>query len=248
MIQLKYTKNIDYFIVNLLPYLEIYLNEYPNENITLYAIEYLCEILIIMFGQHIVTQRIKQNFHLLDSDILELDTFLSRYYNTTQRLQLSKPLNPQNHQYLKSKNFICVFPKFKPLEAFHNINQIMFDTFLEKNKLNKSEMYIIGHQFDKLNTRQGKDIDNFIDTLDFLKHCKLFITSESYWHYIALLCNCRNVIVYSSNYCTDCDVLSPIEKGSPNIIAYNPFNSNVYITNNLMCDKTCKLIEDILSK
>jgi hypothetical protein len=248
MILLKYTKNIDYFIVNLLPYLEIYLNEYPAGIVTLYANEYLCEILKIMFGQHIILQKIKQNFHLLDADISELDIFLSRYYDTTQRLQLSKPLNPQNHQYLKSKDFICVFPKFKPLEAFHNIDQTMFNEFIVRNKLNKHEMYVIGHQFDKLNTRHGKDVDNFIDTLDFLKHCKLFITSESHWHYIALLCNCRNVIVYSSNYCADCDVLSPIEKWSSNIIAYNPFNSNVYITNNLLCDKTHKLIEDILSK
>ena len=45
-------------------------------------------------------------------------------------IPLSKPLCSQNKQFLKSKKFICIHPKFKPTEAFHNINHTIIDTFI----------------------------------------------------------------------------------------------------------------------
>ena len=198
-----------------------------------------------MFGKNIITQKIKQNYQLIDKNIQEIDQFLFQYYDLSVKMRLSRPLNPQCCQHLKTKEFVCIFPKFKQSEAYHNINHNVFNSLIEQNKLNNYEIFIIGHQFDRLNTKYGKDIDNFVDTLSYLKYCKLFITSESNWHYIALLCNCRNIIVYSSNYCND-DVLTLVGKNSMETISYNPFNNNVYITTNLLCDKTRNLIASIM--
>lgn len=236
MSSLKYTKNIDFFIVNILPYVELFLNEYPHEILMLYAAETICDIINVMFCGHIVTQKMTRNFHLLDSELIELDVFLSKYYDMTKTLTLTKPLNPQNHSYLKSKKFICVFPKFKPTEAYNNISQNMMDTLMNKIKFTGYEIFIVGHQFERLNTKHGKDINNFIDTLDYLRHCKVFITSESYWHYIALLCNCRNIVVFNSN-----------SVSYPNsLITYNPFHNNIHMTNKLTDDDTCEIIQKML--
>jgi ADP-heptose:LPS heptosyltransferase len=253
MIQIKYTKNIDNFIVRILPYLEVYLNENTREVITLYATGIICDIVDIMFSKYINTRKIKHNVSVVNNGTLELDTFLSLYYDLDKIIPISKPLCSQNMQHLKLKKFICIHPKYKPTEAFHNINQNTLNTLIERNKLDNEEIYIIGDEFERLNTKIGKDINNFFDTLSHLQHCKLFITSESHWHYIALLCNCRNVIVYSSTYPpqlldNEVSIISKTsEKGTSNVITqYNPFNNSVYITNNLSCDKISGFIRTIL--
>lgn len=234
----KYVKNIDYFIVYILPYIEIYFNEHPSEIITIHSTENICSLLDMMFNKNIITHNMKQNFNMLNN-ITDIDTFLSKQYDITHTIKLTKPLFSKNNSYLKSKNIVCIYPKFKPTEAYHNITQKMLDELINNTNLRKYEIYIIGDQLDRLNTRTGKDVDNFIDTLDYLKYCKLFITSESQWHYIALLCNCRNVLVYESQH---------RNVTTRNIIDYRPFNNNVEFTSCLNCDETYNTINKILDK
>jgi hypothetical protein len=238
MKQLKYTKNIDFFIVNILPYLEIYFNENQNDTLTIYANEQICEILSHMFGIRVIVQKTKSNTSINHSDIYELDFYLSSFYDISRTINISRPLTTDSHHFLKSKKYICIFPKFKPNDTYHNISELHLKYLLENTPLKQYEIFIIGHQFDRLNTKIGKDLDNFNDTLVYLKYCKLFITSESNWHYIGLLCNSRNNIVFSSTY-------DEAEKENK-LINYNPFNNNIYITNDLMSEKVCTLIKNIL--
>lgn len=215
-LNIKFTKNIDYFIVYLLPYLEIYLREHLR-SLILHANEQVCQIVMQMFGKLISTR--KTNSFLSNSQIVELDKFLSDFYDITQILPLSRPLLPSDHLKLKNRDYVCIYPKFKPTEPYNNITHEMLDELLMKTNLHNCEIFIIGNPFDRLNTKIGKDVNSFIDTLNYLKYCKLFITSESNWHYIALLCNCRNTIIYSTQ--------------SHNSIEYNPFNNNISATNEL---------------
>jgi hypothetical protein len=235
MKQLKYTKNIDFFIVYLLPYIEIYLNEYNNDILKIFGNEQICDILSHMFGMRIITQ--KNHLNINNSDIEELDLFLEKYYDITKVINISRPINTTSNNFLKLKKFICIFPKFKPKDIHHNIPELQLKYLYENTPIKNYEIFIIGHQFEKLNTKFGRDINNIIDTFAYLKYCSLFICSESNWHYIALLCNSRNNIIYSSSY---------QENDNNELINYNPFNNNIYITNDLNSDKVCNLIKDIL--
>lgn len=238
MKQFKYTKNIDFFIVHVLPFIEIFLNENTNEILTIYANEQICEILTQMFGIRIIVQKIKSNTMINQQDISELDLYLGSKYDISQALSISRPLHTDMYPFLKSKKYICIFPKFKQNDTYHNMSEVHLKYLFENTPMKKYEIFIIGHQFDRLNTKIGKDINNFNDTLAYLKYCSLFICSESQWHYIALLCNSRNNIVYSSTYD---DTLNENK-----LINYNPFNNNVFITNDLISDKVCNLIQNIL--
>lgn len=240
MVQLKHTKNIDYFIVILLPYLEQYLLNNPSCQIIFHANEYVCIIISIMFGRNIITQQIKNGFDIINSPALELDIFLKNEYAIkeyiTNSIQLSKPLQYGANTYLKSRKYVCVFPKCQLSDPFHNMTHEMLNKLNTRTNINKFDTYIIGFVQERLNPNFGKEVDNFIDILDYFKYCKLFITSESMWKYVALLCNCRNVIVLNTQ---DQHVTGIIER-------YNPFNNNIYTVSDLCCQKTYDLINTIL--
>ena len=242
IINIKYTKNLDNFIINSLPYLELFLKE-TNENIFMYANEYVCEILELMFDdKYVRTQKIKNTFNLPENTI-ELDEVLSDFYPAYYTEIASKnnlkilPLNPPKNNYLEQKKYICIFPKFSMKDKQHTFTTQMLDELFKKINFNKIgyEIYIIGNTFEKVNSKYGKDIENFKDIVSALKNCNLFITSESHWKYIALLCNCRNIIVYNTNS----RELNEFEK-------YNPYNNNIFTTNNILNDETIKKIQEII--
>lgn len=244
IINIKYTKNIDNFIINSLPYIELFLKE-NSDIFCMYANEYICEMLSIMYGNRIKTCKIKNAINLQE-DITELDVFLNEYYpnyyNEIYGKELTKmhvlPLNPQKNDCLRCKKYVCIFPKFNQRDTQHSMTLKSLDEFIKKVNFNKMgyEIYIIGNAFEKINTKYGKDIENFNDIISYLKNCNLFITSESQWKYIALLCNCRNLIVYNTN-----------EREQNNFEKYNPYNSNIYTTNNLQSDELNKKILEILN-
>lgn len=242
MLQLKHTKNIDYFIVVLLPYLEQYLLNNPTCQITFHANEYICTIISIMFGHNIVTHQIKNGFDIINSPSVELDLFIRNELEIkeyiTDIIQLSKPLQYGNNIYLKNKKFTCMFPKCQLSDPFHNMTHEMINNLNIHTTINKSDLYIVGPVTERLNSKIGKDIDNFMDILDYFKYCKLFITSESMWKYIALLCNCRNIIVFNT----------PTQHVTGILENYKPFGNNVYYVTDMCCKTTYDLINTILDK
>jgi hypothetical protein len=232
-ITLKYTKTMDYFICNLLPYLEQYFLEYPTITIIFYSVEYICTIVSVMFSENIITKKIQKNIDLINSNIIELDEYLSYFYDLNDALQLTKPLSISDSP-MKIRNFVCIFPKYQLKNPCDNINKETLTSLFDTVNKNKYEMYIIGDQFERLNMKLGKDIDNLIDTLSALKYCKLFITSYSIWYYIALLCNCRNIILYDSTH----------RERNYN---FNSFKSNVYRTVDISSHEILQKINEILS-
>jgi ADP-heptose:LPS heptosyltransferase len=233
MINVKYTKNIDYFIIYLLPYLEIYLNEHKDEKLNICSNEIICTIINLMFNDNIISQILKQNSCMLNQDVIELDSILSKNFDITKQWKLTKPIIPTNNLKMNNKKYVCIFPKFKVGDNSNNITKTKLNELVQNTELKNSEIYIIGDQFERLNIKMGKDIDNIMDTLECLKYCKIFITSESYWHYIALLCNCKNILVYS-------------EKENKRDIHYCPFNNNIKIVNNINCNETYKFINECM--
>lgn len=250
MLYLKYTKSVDHLIVRLIPYIERYIQDYKNEKMVLYATDVVCEIIGLLFGNNVEIHKLSgysNNRHLNDN-VLELDTFISQLYDVKIHLILERPLRINGYSYLCSKEFICVYPKLNKTESFHNIDSSTFDKFIKNNKFGTKDVYIVGHQFERLNTKIGKDIDNFADSVDHISKCKLFITSESQWHYIALLCNCRNIIVYASNYAKEFERIpydGHIIPDDP--MQFNPFNNNIYITNDLLCTRVFECIQKIMT-
>lgn len=230
-ITLKYTKTLDYFIIYILPYIEQYFIEYPTSKITLHTHQQEGNILSILFKDKINIKQIDKNIHIANNDIVELSNYLEKYYDIQQTHRLTKPLMICDTQF-RARTYICIFPKYQLQEKTNNIDENALKTLIEKTDLQKYDKYIIGNPFERLNTRLGKDIDNFIDMLAVLKYAKIFITSFSSWYYIALLCNCRHVILYDTRN---------------NANSYNPFNSHIYSTNNLLCNETYKIINGMLN-
>jgi ADP-heptose:LPS heptosyltransferase len=211
----KYTKNIDHFIVNTLPFVEVYITEH-HEPLKIYTHEYICALLKIMYGPKINAIIAKQ-LHAL-GNIVDLETYLGETYNLTLHVPYVRPIRLNIQPYLNTKKYVCIHPKWKMGDLYHNMSNAQLDMLIQKNKLQSYERYIIGDEFDILNTRQTRDISNFTEAITYIQACALFITSESYWHYIAILCNCRNIIVYATN-----------DKHLP----FNPYNANIHITNDL---------------
>ena len=224
----KYTKKTDYFIATVLPYLELLFREYPSTHITLFVNYNLGCITMAMFGDRITTCKLENNKYVMELD--EIDNYLSRYYDLTERLKML-PLNldVKHMEHLKSKKLICIFPKFRKNDAYHNMTEEMLKK-IQQLIPKDYEYYIIGEPSERLNTRLGKDITNFMDALCALKHCKLFIASESDWHYFALLCNCRNILVFSTL--------------PSNCLTYNPYICNKMIT----CDLTDVRVAEFIAK
>jgi len=234
-INIKFTKNLDHFIINLLPYVELFLKD-NDDILSIYSNEYVCEILLMMFGENrIRIQKIKHTFNLPENT-LELDKLIDEYYQIKTDL-ITRPLNPPKNNCLLNKKYICIFPKFNQKDTFHSFTTQMLDGIFNKINFNKMgyEVFVIGHPFEKINTKYGRDLDNFKDIVSHLKYCNLFITSESHWKYISLLCNCRNVIVYNSNK----RELNQSEK-------YNPYNNNIYTTHDILSDETYQKIMNVL--
>ena len=234
MIILKYTKNVDYFIVNIFYFIELYVKNQLSEKITLYTSEPIYCILTSAFDNNkIIVQKISQlRTNVFLATIDELETYLSKLYNMSIIGRPSKPIFKNTFQHMSSVPFICVYPKFKPTEKYNNITNDMLNNMLTNKNLAKIKKYIIGDISDKLNVHIGTDITNYYDTFSLLKYCKLCIVSESMWHYISLLCGCKNIIVYYS------DIEPQYE--------YNPFCSNIYYTNDLTSKKITDIINNIL--
>jgi len=234
MIQIKQTKNIDYFIAILLPYLENYLNENQTHCILIYANEYICKLLNIMFSNNVQTQQIKNGYDVINTPAIELDIFLGDMYDIHTNLKISKPLYRGENKFLKSKAYICIYAKCILSEPFNNMTHDMIEKLIKNTNMNKYEIFLVGNQMECVNTRYGKIIDSFADTLDYLRYCKLFITSFSMWQYISALCNSRNILIYNT---------------SPHIgIEYHPFNNNVISVKDLQNTETYKLVNSILDK
>lgn len=229
---LKYTKDIDYFIVYLLPYLEKVLIQ-QNIIISIHTYDMLCEILNIMFEKNIIVHRIQPYTTL---QILELDEYLNKYYPITHITYAPRPLMANKLKHLKSLNYVCIYPKLRIGEKINNIDRKTLGGLIENTELKTLEKYIIGDPVDKLNTNLGIDVNNFVDSLDYLRYCKLFICSESNWHYISLLCNCRNVIVFNE------------EPSKRDMLRYNPYMNNVVIVEKILDNHTYDIINKILKK
>jgi hypothetical protein len=213
-----------------------------------------------MFGNNIVTHQIKNGYDIINSPAIELDIFIKeelemKKYMTNEIhssirlgehpmgcspsvIQLSKPLQYGNNTYLKTKKFTCIFPKCQLSDPFHNMTHEMINNLDMHTNISKCDLYTIGSVTERLNTKIGKEIDNFMDILDCFKYCKLFITSESVWKYIALLCNCRNIIVFNT----------PNHRVTGILENYKPFNNTVHYVTDMCCQNTYDLINTILNK
>lgn len=233
MINVKYTKTLDYFVITILPYLELFLKD-TNEQLTVYSTRMVCDVLIIMFRDNINYKKMDNGFYALSPDIIELDILLSKYYDLSIGISISNPIMTSK-TISDNNDFVCIFPKYKPTEKMNNITHAFMDDIVNNIDRTKYNIYILGDPLEKLNTDYGTDITNFADSLSYLTNCKLFITSESNWHYLALLCNCRNIIVYNT---------STTKIKGP---SYNPFNANVSITDNLSSVETFETIKNNLS-
>lgn len=225
MISVKYVRNIDYFITKLLPYIEIWMKEFPNETIEICSNEIICGILKIMFGDRIIARVNKMNFYVLNERLDELEDYLATLYDIqNMTLHLSRPIIPKdNYNYLDTQNIICMFPKYKPSETYDNMSSEMIDDFIHKYNIKQNQLVLIGNPLDRLNTQFGKDIHNFNDIVCYLRHCYLFITSESYWVDVAVISNCRNIIIYKSN------------QSDKTMKHSNPFCSSIHVVDNLNC-------------
>lgn len=232
MISLKYTKNTDHFISNILPFLEIYFAEFPNEIIEISANKIICEILKLMFGVRIVARINKMEFYMVNENVIDLEIFLSNLYDPEKtRTHLTRPLLPKNdNKQIKFKNLICMYPKYKPSEMHDNITSEMMETFIKKFDIHQDRLVLVGDPIDRLTTKYGKDICIFNDVLNYLKECDLFIASDSYWVDIALICNCRNIVIYRSER-------TPPYTNLTNFNHANPFCCNVHIVHDI-CDDT----------
>jgi hypothetical protein len=248
IIHIKYTKNIDYFIVILLPYIEIFLKEYQHISINFYTQnEELCNILFIMFGDRIITNKVQNMFYISNPQTYETDLFLRKFYDIDEYECISRPLCLKNTNITyKVKNNICIFPKFSKTCPKNNITYEHLKLLINKNSLVKYDIYFIGDPMDRLNTHIGRDILNFSDTMDILQNCNIFITTVSQWYYIALICNCRNIILYDNN--DDSDYSEVCGNPIKNIINnYNPFNSNVLRVSDLSDNSVSQFITSTIS-
>lgn len=213
----KYTGDVKKFIILVLPLVEKYLQDTKNK-LSIYAQSEICDILSIMFGTNVTTFRVDPFRSPRDDNVLDIVTFLDNCYGKITDFKLSKPICFNKNKQLQSRKFICIFPKRRETDKIHNIQMPIFEyiyrTIRESQPL--MDIYIIGNPLDKLSIKKEKcsDVDRFTDIIDYLKYCKLFITSESNWVPIALICNCRNLLVYHSSE-TSIDT------------TYNPFNSKI---------------------
>lgn len=229
----KYTDNIDYFITHLLPYLEQFTVENHKSMIELYANDTICELVDIMFGKNIATHTSCNNFELVQmNNLVDLHKYLDDTYDLQSGLKLSKPLRYNGLNHLENITYSCIYPKYVRSDPFNNINSDMIMELRKNTAIQKYDMYIFGSMLDRTNLRVGKPIDNFIDTLAYLKNCDLFITSQSDWKYIALLCNCRNMVVFN-------------DSGFQHHV-YNPFNCNILETADLNTPDVYEFINKIM--
>ena len=200
---LKYSGDIKKCIVMILPYIEKYVAD-KGTILTICAQPEICDILMIMFGGSVNVHKMDPFRSIQDTHTRDVKDFFESYYGFAQsyNFKLTKPLNYDKNKQLKYKNFVCIFPKRRETDKIHNISSSIFDSILGviRKYCPDMEIYIIGNPLDKLSVKKEKcyDVDRFVDSLDYLKYCKLFICSESNWVQIAMLCNCRNIVVYHS--------------------------------------------------
>lgn len=234
-IMLKYTQPVEYLIMHILPYLEVLFTTYPKTKIILHTDDKNGHIVQMMFGNNIVFKHTQSFLNLVNMQ--DLTVYLQKHYDLDVQLPLTKPLCvPDSH--MRVKKFICVFPKCRMKDSIGNIDEVSFKDLVDKTELKSEayETYIIGTPFERLNIRYGKDIDNIIDMLIALKYCSIFITSYSEWYYIAILCNCRNIILYD-----------PIQIPGVKQRDFNPFNAHIHKTQDLHNNSTLHIINKMLS-
>jgi hypothetical protein len=256
IISLKYTKNVDYFIVILLPYIEDFLKDYPKIIINFYSQSpELCGILSLMFGDRVNTHKIQIIHYITNPNVYELDIFIKKYYDVSNIKRISRPLNLSEHNAkYKLNNIICMFPKFDINDAKNSMNMSDLNNFVENNKLVKDHIYFIGDPRERVNTHFGNDVIDFIDIVDVLRNCNIFITTKSYWYHIALICNCRNIILYTrdpniiSHYTNKIDDHKNTDEIKDAIIKFNPFNCNIVVTSNLCDGEVIEFIRKQISK
>lgn len=239
VIKLKCTYNINYFIVIILPYIELFIAENPESVIIFFANDIICTILNVMFKNNIKTQLIKHGFDIISSNspIIETDNFFKMIYGEESLrstedsfVKITRPLRYGVNLHLKSRVFTCIYPKCIQLDTFGGMTHSMLDELYSSTLMGKNNVYAIGDITERLNLKYGTDVENLFDTFDYLKYCNIFITSESYWKHIALLCGCRNIIVYNSS------------KQRIDELNYNPFNCNITYTDNLNAPEVYEII------
>jgi hypothetical protein len=131
----------------------------------------------------------------------------------------------------------------------NNMTYEMLKSFMNKNNLLKYDVYFIGDPMERLNTHVGRDILNFHDVIDILQNCNVFITTVSQWYYIALICNCRNIILYDETKDNHVDINN--DEGDNNVMKnyireYNPFHCHILKTNDLTSEDVHQFISNII--
>lgn len=231
---LKYSGDIKKFIVTIIPCIEKYIQENLTTEITLYAQPEICDIVSTMFGDKIKLQKMDPFRFMNISQMVDIKSFFDMYYGFDYNFKLMKPFNYNKNHQIKYKKYICIYPKRREIDKVHNISMPLFDEIYDIIRKFQPEMdiYIIGNPLDTLSVKKEKciDVNKFLDATDYLKHCKLFICSESNWVTIALLCNCRNIMIYHSSNIKIDDT-------------YNPFNCNINSTDSLKSDTMINLIK-----
>lgn len=250
-IHIKYTKNMDYFITILLPYIEIFLKEYQCININFYTnSEEICNILFEMFGERIITHRVQNMFYITNPNTYETSIFLGKIYDLDEHILLDRPLCLKNNNPLyKLRSNVCIFPKFSKINSKNNVTYEMLKSFMNKNNLLKYDVYFVGDPMERLNTHVGRDIINFHDVIDILQNCNVFITTISQWYYIALICNCRNIVLYDETQKNGTGDANDDNNTTSNYIKeYNPFHCHILRTTNLMSDDVYQFITNVIDK
>lgn len=232
----KYSGGTDYFITHILPFFEQYVFENQHSVMELYAMEIICTLVDIMFSEHVGTHHISNNFDLisLPPEIRDLTSFLDETFDLTSNITLTKPLlyNHNNLQYLNNMTYSCVYPKCIRSEPFHNITSDAIIKLRTSTLIQKYDIFVMGEVTERTNLRVGKHVDNFIDSLAYLRNCNVFVTSHSDWKYIALLCNCRNIVVYNSS--------------QTQYHEYNPFDANILETSDLNTTEVYQFINNAM--
>lgn len=207
----KYEGTNEQFIVHILPQLEKYVKcNYPH--VTIISNHIIQFIINNMFGEYFYCKKANEQMNAR-MNTQTLENYLKDFFDSSCIFTLSKPMTTLSSSKFVQKNHICIFPRYS-IGVASNMTINMLEKILCKHD---NPIYSIGFPEEKLTVPMCNliDLTNMIEICESLRTCKLFITSVSYWSHVALLCGCKNIMIYDPN------------NEYRNI--YNPFHSNIEI-------------------
>lgn len=237
MIIAAYRKSIEIFIVKYLPYIELLIENNIDEHIEMYVTNKLYVILMCMFHDKIVLKKI-QHINEINDSIPDIEKILEELFGELTIKKITRSLEINTYKYIKNKNCIIIHPK-NSYSCTDKMTHIDVDniTKIFSSKDKQYELLTVGENLnDIVCDSRLKNIGIIQDILSYMRYCKIFITSECDMHYIALMCGCKNIIVYNKE-----------KKYSPEIINYNPFNSDILIVDDMNSIEINKFINEHLS-